>query len=185
VQGTLNNGNLKYFVVAIVAFGVVCFLFGDYVGHKRATPEERIDTVRVVDYKPVPDTAFVAEVLDSLDADHRREQERWLSEIERTALERENLTTVKDSLRAVNNQLKAELFLLTQLKVIPLAIEGCGLVTVTYNPLTNQAEVEVTSRPPLKLETVYITITKVVKERDYTFTAIVSAIITILTIWLK
>jgi hypothetical protein len=183
----MNNGNLKYFVVILIAYTLVIAGASSYITYKYAMPEigETVDTTRVVEYRPVPDTAFVAEVLDSLDADHRREQERWLSEIERTALERENLTTVKDSLRAVNNTLKAELFLLTQLKVIPLAIEGCGLVTVTYNPITNQAEVEVTSRPPTKLETVYITITKVVKERDYTFTAIVSAIITILTIWLR
>jgi len=181
-----NISDIRYFGVLVIALILVAAGGGGAAGYFYAHSgiEERVDTIRTTEYVEVPDTALVAAAADSINAAHQERQTGMLNRINEEARARRGLETEADTLRSVIAALEQKVIDLTRLKVIPLKITRCGLVTVTYDPISGEAEAAVTHRPPVEIETIEITRTIVQKKTNWTTTGILTAGFSLLLYWI-
>ena len=173
--------NRTDFIFLLIA-GALCFGFGSFTGYQCGRGESSIDTIRTVEYIERPDTALIAEVRDSIDAEYELIIDEHIRDLEREALNREGLSTKLDSLMAINNHLINRVRELSRRQVLSLEIRGCGLVMLYYEPLTKEATATVTQRPPERLEIIRIETTRIVSKHSWTVTGAVAVVLSIIFI---
>jgi len=155
---------LELIIICAIIFATGYFI-GNYTGSDTVIT---IDTTDVqIEYIPVPDTTLIKAAIDSVNKVHRVAQQAYIRNIEQIALDRDGLLTETDTLRAIVFAQRAAIRELTKLKVVRTELEGCGILTFVYNPVSGETTINRIGAPPKEITTITITKTEVKTQTNY------------------
>lgn len=156
-------------ILEIIIIAVIVFAIGYFTRYiTEPEPIITVDTTDVqIEYIPVPDTTLIESAIDSVNKAHRIAQNAYIRNIEQIATDRSNLETERDTLIAIIDAQRSAIRELTKLKVTRMRIEGCGLLSITYDPVRNQHTVTRIDAPPVEIKTITITRTETHVRSDY------------------